>query len=285
MYQPTFSTHVTTYRQIIIPIPNHGILRMTDCSHYLLLFGGTPAAPLRHPSRNPFGLLMLLVVVIPALALRPYLQPISSPTIRRVSSSPTMLPRREEQLHQVARQAILHRDFDEAIQCYTLAKSLPGFRSSRSYLLSALLHSRLGQLEEARQSFSEGVLMHRTDAKLIQAWGLFESKQGRLRRAMLLLRRAVALDESLDGVLRWRKFARASTHTSRASPASILMSATGKVTRQPLRPMQLVERPSVVYTVPLSRRGWRGRSDVGEDPGKWYDAEGERNGPPPNYWE
>ena len=46
----------------------------------------------------------------------------------------------------------------------------------------------------------------------------------------------------------------------------------------------LVTRPTVVYTVPTSKLGWRGRSENGEDPALWYDSDGVRNGPPANYW-
>ena len=42
--------------------------------------------------------------------------------------------------------------------------------------------------------------------------------------------------------------------------------------------------PPCAYTVPVQNLGWRGRAERGEDPAKWYDAEGERKGPPMNYW-
>ena len=45
-----------------------------------------------------------------------------------------------------------------------------------------------------------------------------------------------------------------------------------------------VPQPSVKYTVSQSSLGWKGRAEEGEDPDTWYDAEGQRSGPPQNYW-
>ena len=42
--------------------------------------------------------------------------------------------------------------------------------------------------------------------------------------------------------------------------------------------------PPCAYTVKVQNLGWRGRAERGEDPAKWYDSEGERKGPPMNYW-
>ena len=44
----------------------------------------------------------------------------------------------------------------------------------------------------------------RAAARLYQSWGLLESKQGHSARAFALVMRAVKLDPSLSGVLRWR---------------------------------------------------------------------------------
>jgi len=74
-------------------------------------------------------------------------------------------------------------------------------------MLLALHFQRLDEHGLARAAFIEGVASFRTDAKLLQAWGLFESKQpGNKARAKKLLQRAVHLDPSLSGVLRWKIF-------------------------------------------------------------------------------
>jgi hypothetical protein len=44
-----------------------------------------------------------------------------------------------------------------------------------------------------------------------------------------------------------------------------------------------LDLPSCRYTSPADRRGWRGVREQGEDPEKWYDSLGERNGPPRNF--
>ena len=51
----------------------------------------------------------------------------------------------------------------------------------------------------------------------------------------------------------------------------------------------VVDLPVCQYLTPEKRRGWRGSSTPegearGEDPNKWYDAIGVRNGPPNNFW-
>lgn len=46
----------------------------------------------------------------------------------------------------------------------------------------------------------------------------------------------------------------------------------------------VVDLPSCRYTTPKDRRGWRGVASRGEDPDKWYDAIGVRNGPPRNFF-
>ena len=46
----------------------------------------------------------------------------------------------------------------------------------------------------------------------------------------------------------------------------------------------VVDIPSCRYTAPAERRGWRGVAERGEDPDTWYDALGERSGPPRNYF-
>merc|ERR1712060_504063 len=138
------------------------------------------------------------------------------------------------------------------------------------------------------------------------AWGLFESKHGELNRAKRLLKRAVSLDESLSAVLRWKLF-RDPPQPRRVEPRPYA-SGTG-MTRAlrtrgvyALQPGEVEERlptsgngrpmekamlhlaPSIRYAVPSLVPGWRGRPEHGEDPSRWYDADGVRNGPPRNYW-
>ena len=123
----------------------------------------------------------------------------------------------------------------------------------------------------------------------MQAWGLFESKCGDLHRSRMLLRRAVKLDGTLESVLRWQRFQPAAAATGGAARTSTVTmtcqqmdGAVWSVAETPSpssSPRQLVQRPAVVYTVSQSKRGWRGREELGEDPSRWYDAEGPRNGP------
>lgn len=203
------------------------------------------------------------------------------------SPAPVALVSREARLHSVARRAALAGRSSEAQQAYNLA--IEHWGSGRSFLLSALLQSRLGLVEDCRRTFIKGNVHHPTDASLIQAWGLFESKQGELRRALWLLRRAVTLNPELSGVLRWKIFeeaaaAVASARTSRAAAPSMLLASDedGEASEGA---SVLVPRPPVKYTIQQAKRGWRGRGpDFDEDPKSWYDDEGKRNGPPMNYW-
>merc|ERR1719482_442742 len=101
-------------------------------------------------------------------------------------------------------------------------------------MLKALLHTRLGDLAEARAAFAAGAARlrlrgkprvkadagaspqqrpqppaaawRREDAQLLQAWGLFESKYGDLDLARRLIDAAVDLDRDLAGVKTWRMF-------------------------------------------------------------------------------
>lgn len=75
---------------------------------------------------------------------------------------------------------------------------------SKSYFLYALqVQRRDPQL--ARELFSLGTRENPHDAKLLQAWGLFESKQGHMKRAQRLLRRSVFLEPKHAPVLRWKR--------------------------------------------------------------------------------
>lgn len=207
-----------------------------------------------------------------------------------------MIAGTEAKLHKVARKAALAGKDDDACACLNMAIERCG--SSRSYLLCALLHSRLGNFEQCRDCFRQGICCHPKDAGLMQAWGLFESKHEQPKRALRLLQRAVALDPSLSGVLRWRRFqelqdaaacqcgcqdhAHSHPRRRRTAPVMALHAPAAPSAASPT----VVEPPTVVWTVPEKywTRGWRGRAELDEDPSKWYDAEGVRNGPPPNYW-
>lgn len=178
-------------------------------------------------------------------------------------------------------QATLRRNYDDAKKCYQLAINRCG--SSRSFLCAALLFSKVGLEDDARECFSAGVVAHRNDATLLQAWGLFESKCGALSRATRLLQRAVVLDPSLHKVLSWSRF--------RDHPSGLPQRRTARSGLQPAMSVGdatalaiAIPRPRVKYTVPMSARGWKGRIEEGEDPAAWYDAEGRRKGPPANYW-
>ena len=83
----------------------------------------------------------------------------------RRSAEPRMLPAREARLHKTARRAFFQGAHDEAMTCYELATLLPGMGSARSYLSKALLLSRQGRQEAARDAFAQGVMAHRKDVR------------------------------------------------------------------------------------------------------------------------
>lgn len=82
--------------------------------------------------------------------------------------------------------------------------------SARTFFLKALLYERMGRWEAARSTFREGNRRHPRDGRLLQGWGLMESRVGDARLALRLLRQCVACDTSLAPVLRWQRFAAAS---------------------------------------------------------------------------
>jgi len=59
-------------------------------------------------------------------------------------------------------------------------------------------------------------------------------------------------------------------------PCVVLMASLGTLLS--------VDLPTCHYLTPAARRGWRGVAAHGEDPERWYDVAGPRNGPPSNYW-
>ena len=225
--------------------------------------------------------------------------------------APVALAARERSLHEIARRATFKGELVDAQRAMDIAVEQWG--SSSSFLTAALFYSnRLGEADSARTIFREGIAKHPSDAKLMQAWGLFESKHGELHRAVRLLRRSVVLDPGLEAVLRWQRFQDAASklppHRSMAQrprsrvPVPAAMTASGgggssssgssAVGERPRLSrdagMVFAKRPPVRYTVPTkyTTLAWKGRGleGYGEEPAKWYDDEGERQGPPANYW-
>ena len=198
----------------------------------------------------------------------------------------------EQRLHTTAHRAIKRGAWDDAQRAYEI--SCQEYGTGQSFLLAALHHRRMDHIDQARDAFSEGILRNRGDAKLMQAWGLFESKYGHMDRAVRLLRRAVDLDPSLSKVLSWRMFQAHATPTSAHQRQAVrppALRARGRAGRgglvaamAPAATLREVRLPSCAYTVKIQNLGWRGRTEQGEDPKRWYDAEGERKGPPMNYW-
>eukprot|EP00964_Phaeocystis_antarctica_P081568 scaffold51032_cov64-Phaeocystis_antarctica.AAC.6 len=198
----------------------------------------------------------------------------------------------EQRLHTTAHRAIKRGAWDDAQRAYEI--SCQQYGTGQSFLLAALHHRRMDHIDQARDAFSEGILRNRGDAKLMQAWGLFESKHGHMDRAVRLLRRAVDLDPSLSKVLSWRMFQTHATTANahqRQAVRPTALRARGRTGRSglvaamaPEATLREVRLPSCAYTVKVQNLGWRGRAEQGEDPKMWYDSEGERKGPPMNYW-
>lgn len=128
----------------------------------------------------------------------------SSPLTSR--SSPLTARSHGCTIHALANRAIHEGAFDEAVQLYdrALLESNPG---ARTFFLKALLYERMGLWEAARRTFREGNRRHPRDGKLLQGWGLMESRVGDARLALRLLRQCVACDNTLAPVLRWQRFA------------------------------------------------------------------------------
>lgn len=201
----------------------------------------------------------------------------------------------EKRLLTFSNRAIKRGALDDAQRAYEVA--IQNYGSAESYLLAALHFRRTGMIDEARGTFQDGVLQNRNDGRLMQAWGLFESKYGHMDRAVRLLRRAVDIDPSLSGVLRWRIFKTHQPVGARrrhaARPMGLHARAHARVPASAMASVAMpqeemhgctVRLPLVRYTVPIQNLGWRGRPERGEDPKRWYDSEGVRNGPPQNYW-
>mmetsp|Transcript_80105 Transcript_80105/g.156639 ORF Transcript_80105/g.156639 Transcript_80105/m.156639 type:complete len:278 (+) Transcript_80105:99-932(+) len=108
--------------------------------------------------------------------------------------------------------------------------------TARSYLLLALSCQRVGRINDARLAFREGAERFERTAKerdcaecrawaarLYQSWGLLESKLGHLPLAWALVTKAVCLDKSNEGVLRWAMWRSLKPHMRR--PTKVLRIA------------------------------------------------------------
>jgi len=73
------------------------------------------------------------------------------------------------------------------------------------FLRLALLEQKRGDHMLVRRLFEMSLRANPTDAALLQAWGLFETKHGNTFRAVQLLLRSVALNPNNTPVLRWRQ--------------------------------------------------------------------------------
>lgn len=102
-----------------------------------------------------------------------------------------------------ARRALKGTHFGLAERYYLRAIVLAPSQT-RSYLLYALHVAQRRDPTLARELFHQGLCADPRDAQLLQAWGLFESKQGRLHRAQRLLLRSVHLEPRNAPVLRWK---------------------------------------------------------------------------------
>lgn len=109
-------------------------------------------------------------------------------------------------------------------------------------MLQGLLYQRTGDHHMARASFQAGQLHvahselqpdeQKEAAQLLQANGLFENKAGNSDLAYSLVQSAVALDASLEPILRWRMFrnrenvaSKKSSHVARTGgPRSVTMA-------------------------------------------------------------
>ena len=189
--------------------------------------------------------------------------------------------RSTEQLNRIANRAIKVGRHQDALKCYETALT-SGSDPCRTPLLHALHLQRMQRPSaQVRAAFSQGAFIDRGNprllAELLIAWGLFESKQAEMGRAVRLLRRAVHLDASKSDVLRWRMFRTALDAQQRGDRERAGARAPPRVAatmEAEAPPAIAVRRPPVRYTVPIQNLGWRGRPERGEDPAKWYDAQG-----------
>lgn len=112
---------------------------------------------------------------------------------------------RVTRLQNVARSAIHQGRYHEADRCYDIILSTSD-PHPRTFLLKALHDVRMGRWEEARATYRAGNKMYPSDPKLLQGWGLLESRMGRMDVATRLLSRCIAVDGGHSPVQRWHIF-------------------------------------------------------------------------------
>ena len=115
----------------------------------------------------------------------------------------------EARLLSLANVAVHRGDHRDALRCYETAVQHGCL--SRSHLLLALHYQRCGaHPEETRRAFRSGIAKRtvdtQSDAQLLQAWALFESKHGDMHRAVRLLQSAARMDRTAIGAFRWKHF-------------------------------------------------------------------------------
>ena len=139
----------------------------------------------------PGRFLFVALVIVSPLIVAPYYAKISKLA--------------EMRLHTIAKSHIKVGNHQTALQCYQTAAEHGNDR--RSHLLLVLHMQRCGAPKtHTRDAFRCGLLSDPDDATLLQAWALYESKLDNMHRAVHLLRRAVRVDRSAIGALRWKKF-------------------------------------------------------------------------------
>ena len=135
--------------------------------------------------------LLLLLAMYPLPAAASYYVPLS--------------PRAESRLHAMGKQQLKLQQAEKALVYYSTAAEHG--QLSQSHLLLVLHLQRCGApMELTREAFRRAVLFDPDGYQLVQAWALFESKHGNMKRAVHLLRRAAEIDSSAIGALRWRRF-------------------------------------------------------------------------------
>ena len=123
-------------------------------------------------------------------------------------------PHHAERIYRKIINEIMSSDTDEHCDHSALAVST---------LLLALVLQRMGDVKGTRSVFrnffrviqanegAEEIDNCACSAKVLQAFALFEMKQGNSRKSYELVNKAVTMDKSLEGVLRWKQFRDASS--------------------------------------------------------------------------